>query len=81
VTVDEAELELLVLAEDEVVEMLPVVVVRVIVLELVEVELELPVWATMGVGKRTKVDPKTRMTIMSSNTPRFLFTNVHRSHC
>ena len=75
------ELELLVLVEDEVVEVLPVVVVEVIVLELVWVEVEFPVWAAMGVGERTKADPKTRMTITSSNIPRFLFTNVHRSHC
>ena len=36
------ELELLVLVEDEVVEVLPIVVVRVIVLELVGVEVEFP---------------------------------------
>ncbi len=75
------ELELLVLVEDEVVEVLPVVVGKVIVLELVGVEVELPVWAAMGVGEETRADPKTRMTINSSNIPRFLFTNVHRSHC
>ena len=45
------ELELLVLEEDEVVEMLPVTVAEVTVLELVWVEVEFPVGAAMGVGE------------------------------
>jgi len=75
------ELELLALAEDEVVVVLPVVVGKVIVLEVVGVEVELPVWAAMGFGKETRADPQTRMTVISSIIQRFLITNVHRSRC
>ena len=77
------ELELLVLVEDEVLEVLSVVDVEVIVLvlELVWVEVEFPVWAAMGVGERTIADPKTRMAITSRNIQGYLFMNVHRSQC
>lgn len=74
------ELELLALVEDEVVELLPVVVVEVIVPELVWVEVEVPVWAAIGVCGKTTTDPKTRMAITSSNVHRSLFIIFHRSH-
>jgi len=74
VLVDELEL-----VEDEVVEML-VVVVDVTVLVLVWLEVELSVWATIGVGEKAKTDPKTRMIVTSSSIPRCLFDNFHWSH-
>ena len=78
--VDELELAVLVdkleLVEDEVVGML-VVVVDVTVLVLVWLEVELPVWAAIGVDEKARTDPKTRMIVTSSSIPRCLFDNFH----